>query len=125
MPMEASRVCTLTVIGSTPIRSTKQRADSILREDTALAWRPVFLETGRVRFPVGPLTTFRKVAGYGLPGRTANACHQEVMRVQIPCLPPVCIRLDGETDIMSRFEPEVPGSNPGRATWGGASQFRI
>ena len=29
-------------------------------------------------------------------------------------------RLDGETDIMSRFEREVPGSNPGRAaddTW--------
>ena len=32
-------------------------------------------------------THFRKVAGYGLPGRTANARRQQVMRVQIPCLP--------------------------------------
>ena len=29
----------------------------------------------------------RKVAGYGWPGRTANACPREGMRVQIPCLP--------------------------------------
>ncbi len=31
---------------------------------------------------------FRKAAGYGLPGRTANACHLRVMRVRLPRLPP-------------------------------------
>lgn len=33
-------------------------------------------------------TDLRKVAGYGWPGRPAKACHHEVMRVRIPCLPP-------------------------------------
>ena len=78
---------------------------------------------GRVRFPSGPLIVadrsaiaalaanrsrserrqFRKAAGYGLPGRTANACHLRVMRVRLPRLPLVCKRLDGETDIISGF----------------------
>src|ERR1051325_7373620 len=34
------------------------------------------------------------------------------MRVQIPCLPLVC--LDGEKEIMPCFYQGVPGSNPGR-----------
>ena len=41
----------------------------------------------RVRFPVGPLTYIRKVAGYGSPGRFAKPCDLRVMWVQIPCLP--------------------------------------
>jgi hypothetical protein len=40
-----------------------------------------------VRLWVGPLTYIRKVAGYGLPGRTANACPFTGIWVQIPCLP--------------------------------------
>ena len=49
MPMGASRVCTLTVIGSTPIRSTEQRADRPTgRHRSGVA-------EIRVRFPVGPL----------------------------------------------------------------------
>ena len=43
----------------------------------------------------------RKVAGYGLPGRTANACLLTGMWVQIPCLP--LTWLDGEMDIIPRF----------------------
>lgn len=106
MPLEATDPCKIggppqggRCPGSTPIRSTDIWAD-----------RP----TGRHRPGVaasvpkdaagsipGRSTDIRKVAGYGLPGRTANACHQEVMRVRVPCLP--LIWLDGETDIMSRF----------------------
>lgn len=38
------------------------------------------------RLKVG-LRTFRKVAGYGWPGRGANAITLRGMRVRIPCLP--------------------------------------
>jgi hypothetical protein len=48
----------------------------------------------------GGSTDIRKVAGYGLPGRTANACPLTGMWVQIPCLP---LWPDGETDIIPRF----------------------
>ena len=68
MPMEATDPCKIGVIGSTPIRSTGMRSDGPKGRH-----RPGVAEI-RVRFPVGPLTK-RKVAGYGLPGRTANACH--------------------------------------------------
>src|SRR4051812_33538606 len=42
-----------------------------------------------VRLPGGPLavTERRKVAGYGWPGRTANAVSPRGMKVRIPCLP--------------------------------------
>ena len=69
----------------------------------------------RVRFPCGPLN-FRKVAGYGLPGRFAKPCDFLSHVGSNPMPSAFAIRLDGETDIMSRFEREVPGSNPGRAT---------
>ncbi len=59
----------------------------VQREDTAMAWRPCSLEMRRVRFSVTPLNEFRKVAGYGLPGRFAKPCDLRVMWVQIPCLP--------------------------------------
>lgn len=39
-----------------------------------------------VRLRPGPLK--RKVAGYGSPGRFAKPCGRQVVRVQIPCLPP-------------------------------------
>ena len=39
----------------------------VQREDTSSAWLEI-----RVQFPVGPLI-IRKVAGYGWPGRFANA----------------------------------------------------
>ena len=69
----------------------------------------------RVRFPCGPLS-FRKVAGYGLPGRFAKPCDFLSHVGSNPMPSAFATRLDGETDIMSRFEREVPGSNPGRAT---------
>ena len=69
----------------------------------------------RVRFPCGPLN-FRKVAGYGLPGRFAKPCDFLSHVGSNPMPSAFAKRLDGETDIMSRFEREVPGSNPGRAT---------
>jgi hypothetical protein len=93
----------------------------------------------RVRFPRGPLegtgswsngtTPVRqtgnpgsipggssewKVAGYGWPGRSANAVLLTEMRVRLPCLP-----LDApmvKRTIIPRFERGVPGSNPGRGT---------
>ena len=68
----------------------------------------------RVRFPCGPLN-FRKVAGYGLPGRFAKPCDFLSHVGSNPMPSAFAKRLDGETDIMSRFEREVPGSNPGRA----------
>ena len=68
----------------------------------------------RVRFPCGPLS-FRKVAGYGLPGRFAKPCDFLSHVGSNPMPSAFAKRLDGETDIMSRFEREVPGSNPGRA----------
>ena len=71
MPMGASWVCTLTAMGSTPMRSTKYK-----RADRPTGRHRPGVAGIRVRFPVGPLTYIRKVAGYGLPGRTANACHQ-------------------------------------------------
>src|SRR5258708_5762025 len=52
-----------------------------------------------------------KVAGYGWPGRIANACSLRGMRVQIPRLP---LGPDGETEITPRFYRGVPGSSPGR-----------
>ena len=68
----------------------------------------------RVQFPCGPLN-FRKVAGYGLPGRFAKPCDFLSHVGSNPMPSAFAKRLDGETDIMSRFEREVPGSNPGRA----------
>ena len=59
----------------------------VQREDTAMAWRPCFLETRRVRFSVIPLNEIWKVDGYGSPGRFAKPRDPRVMWVQIPCLP--------------------------------------
>ena len=44
-------------------------------------------QTGNPGSIPGGSTDKRKVAGYGLPGRTANACPLTGMRVRIPCLP--------------------------------------
>ena len=57
-----------------------------------LEWHssPVNQKTGRVQLPVGPLENNDwKVAGYGWPGRIANACSPRGMRVRIPRLPPL------------------------------------
>ena len=45
------------------------------------------------------------------------------MWVRIPFLP--LIRLDGETEIISRFYREGPGSIPGRAIWLGDRYLAI
>jgi hypothetical protein len=65
----------------------------------------------RVQLPVGPLEEIWKVAGYGWPGRIANACSLRGMRVRIPHLP---LGPDGEMEIIPRFYRGVPGSSPGR-----------
>ena len=54
---------------------------------------------------------FWKVAGYGLPGRIANACSHRECGFESRAF-----RLcpDGETEIIPRFYREVPGSSPGR-----------
>ena len=82
------------------------------RSVSVAAARVCGMDEDRVQFPDGPLkwagmskeatdpckigekgsipfrsTQLRKVAGYGLPGRTANACHLRVMRVRLPRLP--------------------------------------
>ena len=67
--------------GSIPRRSTATTGSWSNGTTPALAWLEI-----RVRFPVGPLTTW-KVAGYGWPGRFAKPCDPRVMWVQIPCLP--------------------------------------
>ena len=70
-----------------------------------------------VRLPGGPLwSTDRldwKVAGYGWPGRTANAVSPRGMRVRIPCLP--LRRPDGEEDDHA----SVLTRSPGFESWSG------
>ena len=61
MPLEATDFCKVGVMGSTPMRSTTQRSGP--------------LHNGAVHYTTERSTDKRKVAGYGLPGRTANACH--------------------------------------------------
>lgn len=56
---------------------------------TTLAWR-----AGNPGSTPGGSTDFRKVAGYGSPGRFAKPCGCIAVRVQLPCLP----LLDGEMD---------------------------
>ena len=87
-----------TLIGS--VRKLEKRRSSELRDRL---W---------VQLPPVPLK--RKVAGCGSPGRFAKPCDSRVRWVRLPCLP--LTRLDGETEIIPRFERGVPGSIPGRAT---------
>src|SRR6266404_5871422 len=79
----------------------------VQRDDTSAAdWRSGFDSRW---------VLFRKVAGYGWPGRSAKAVLPTEMRVRLPCLP-----LDApmvKWTIIPRFERGVPGSNPGRGTW--------
>ena len=71
-----------------------------------------------VRLPGGPLGVMVrcerwKVAGYGWPGRTANAVSLRGMRVRIPCLP--LFRPDGEEDDHA----SVLTRSPGFESWSG------
>src|SRR5262245_56382312 len=66
----------------------------------------------RVRVPVA--STQRKVAGYGLAGPLWKGGSPHGLEGSNPL--PSAQDPDGETDITSRFEREVPGSTPGRGT---------
>lgn len=65
----------------------------------------------RVRFPVGPLNRKRRQAAmlpWLLTRRAGAVLSCEFDSRRFRCCP------DGETDIISRFERDVPGSIPGR-----------
>ena len=61
-----------------PLRDMKFESGPSSNGKTS-AWHagPVNQKTGRVQLPPGPLEEIRKVAGYGWPGRTANAVLEE------------------------------------------------
>ena len=96
--------------GSTPALGTEE---TLGRGESATTGRPLRVD---VLTPTHYRQhQLRKVAGYGLPGRLAKPCDFLSHVGSNPMPSAFAKRLDGETDIMSRFEREVPGSNPGRA----------
>ena len=114
MPLGATDPCKVGVMGSTPMRSTDDE-----RAHGPTGRHRHGMAVIRVRFPVSPLLELnsRKIAGYGLPGRSAKPRDPSLWSFGFDSHVFRCRRLrpDGETEIIPRFYRGVPGSNPGRA----------